>query len=191
MNRKLMEFPTDEGGFRYIPFRIYQVRHTHTAWPLDVTRGPWLTELTASQPFSSLKIQVIQSNENLPPSMSTTSPFLPLLASSCHTASYDVQLVPVFLIFTVMATITASNVFQCLWAHCDHSWPSRACSVAECVVFGLSGGFGTKTPLVYHPAVNRGLSKVLPEGYWCQVVCTTSLHTHLSLLLNNQRFSFL
>ncbi|XP_016375729.1 autophagy protein 5-like [Sinocyclocheilus rhinocerous] len=24
MNRKLMEYPTDEGGFRYIPFRIYQ-----------------------------------------------------------------------------------------------------------------------------------------------------------------------
>uniref|UniRef100_A0A8B9H0F8 ATG5 autophagy related 5 homolog (S. cerevisiae) n=1 Tax=Astyanax mexicanus TaxID=7994 RepID=A0A8B9H0F8_ASTMX len=25
MNRKLMEYPTEEGGFRYIPFRIYQV----------------------------------------------------------------------------------------------------------------------------------------------------------------------
>uniref|UniRef100_A0A8C2I8B7 Autophagy protein 5 n=1 Tax=Cyprinus carpio TaxID=7962 RepID=A0A8C2I8B7_CYPCA len=24
MNRKLMEYPTEEGGFRYIPFRIYQ-----------------------------------------------------------------------------------------------------------------------------------------------------------------------
>uniref|UniRef100_A0A8C1EBX6 Autophagy protein 5 n=1 Tax=Cyprinus carpio carpio TaxID=630221 RepID=A0A8C1EBX6_CYPCA len=24
MNRKLMEYPTDEGGFRYIPFRMYQ-----------------------------------------------------------------------------------------------------------------------------------------------------------------------
>lgn len=30
MNRKLMEYATEEGGFRYIPFRIYQVRHTHT-----------------------------------------------------------------------------------------------------------------------------------------------------------------
>lgn len=29
MNRKLMEYPTEEGGFRYIPFRIYQV-NTHT-----------------------------------------------------------------------------------------------------------------------------------------------------------------
>ncbi|KAL2084505.1 hypothetical protein ACEWY4_020023 [Coilia grayii] len=27
MNRKLMEYPTEEGGFRYIPFRIYQVLH--------------------------------------------------------------------------------------------------------------------------------------------------------------------
>lgn len=25
MNRKLMEYSTEEGGFRYIPFRIYQV----------------------------------------------------------------------------------------------------------------------------------------------------------------------
>ncbi|XP_047454980.1 autophagy protein 5 isoform X3 [Mugil cephalus] len=25
INRKLMEYPTEEGGFRYIPFRIYQV----------------------------------------------------------------------------------------------------------------------------------------------------------------------
>ncbi|ROL33062.1 Autophagy protein 5 [Anabarilius grahami] len=25
MNRKLMEYPSEEGGFRYIPFRIYQV----------------------------------------------------------------------------------------------------------------------------------------------------------------------
>lgn len=25
MNRKLMEYPTEEEGFRYIPFRIYQV----------------------------------------------------------------------------------------------------------------------------------------------------------------------
>ncbi len=25
MNRKLMEYPTEEGGFRYIPFRMYQV----------------------------------------------------------------------------------------------------------------------------------------------------------------------
>lgn len=30
MNRKLMEYPTDDGGFRYIPFRIYQVRKAHT-----------------------------------------------------------------------------------------------------------------------------------------------------------------
>uniref|UniRef100_A0A672GRD1 Uncharacterized protein n=1 Tax=Salarias fasciatus TaxID=181472 RepID=A0A672GRD1_SALFA len=30
MNRKLMEYPTEEGGFRYIPFRIYQV--THRLW---------------------------------------------------------------------------------------------------------------------------------------------------------------
>ena len=29
MNRKLMEYPTEEGGFRYIPFRIYQVSYTH------------------------------------------------------------------------------------------------------------------------------------------------------------------
>ncbi|XP_038655174.1 autophagy protein 5 isoform X1 [Scyliorhinus canicula] len=25
INRKLMEYPTDEGGFRYVPFRIYQI----------------------------------------------------------------------------------------------------------------------------------------------------------------------
>lgn len=29
MNRKLMEYSTEEGGFRYIPFRIYQVTHTN------------------------------------------------------------------------------------------------------------------------------------------------------------------
>lgn len=30
MNRKLMEYPTEEGGFRYIPFRIYQVTYIRT-----------------------------------------------------------------------------------------------------------------------------------------------------------------
>ncbi|XP_078062659.1 autophagy protein 5-like, partial [Mustelus asterias] len=25
INRKLMEYPTEEGGFRFVPFRIYQV----------------------------------------------------------------------------------------------------------------------------------------------------------------------
>uniref|UniRef100_A0A3Q2YZ05 Autophagy protein 5 n=1 Tax=Hippocampus comes TaxID=109280 RepID=A0A3Q2YZ05_HIPCM len=34
MNRKLMEYPTEEAGFRYIPFRIYQVNGTHTSTPL-------------------------------------------------------------------------------------------------------------------------------------------------------------
>lgn len=40
MNRKLMECSTEEGGFRYIPFRIYQVSHKlHLAnRPVDVAR---------------------------------------------------------------------------------------------------------------------------------------------------------
>lgn len=40
MNRKLMECSTEEGGFRYIPFRIYQVsQKLHLAnRPVDVAR---------------------------------------------------------------------------------------------------------------------------------------------------------
>lgn len=40
MNRKLMECSTEEGGFRYIPFRIYQVsQELHLAnRPVDVAR---------------------------------------------------------------------------------------------------------------------------------------------------------
>lgn len=40
MNRKLMECSTEEGGFRYIPFRIYQVSQgLHLAnRPVDVAR---------------------------------------------------------------------------------------------------------------------------------------------------------
>ncbi|KAG7232028.1 hypothetical protein INR49_009977 [Caranx melampygus] len=30
MNRKLMEYPSEDGGFRYIPFRIYQITDHHS-----------------------------------------------------------------------------------------------------------------------------------------------------------------
>lgn len=41
MNRKLMEYSPEEGGFRYIPFRIYQVgQKADSLLPLGQQAGP-------------------------------------------------------------------------------------------------------------------------------------------------------